>query len=177
MPDRTCSVDGCNKPEKSRGWCSAHYERWRRHGTTEDCRQDIVTRFLSKVDKTGPGGCWLWMAAQNRYGYGRFNFEGSTKLAHRVSHVLFIGPIPDGFQVDHVAARGCRSTLCVNPAHLEAVTPKENTSRSTGFAPRKAAQTHCVHGHEFTAENTYTSGGRRNCRQCALDRRKRGSRT
>lgn len=27
-----CSVDGCQKPSKSRGWCNTHYERWRRTG-------------------------------------------------------------------------------------------------------------------------------------------------
>ena len=28
----TCSMDGCDRPVFCRGWCSAHYSRWRRHG-------------------------------------------------------------------------------------------------------------------------------------------------
>lgn len=32
MAHGTCSVDGCAKPARTRGWCSAHYERWRRNG-------------------------------------------------------------------------------------------------------------------------------------------------
>lgn len=28
----TCSIDGCTSPVFSRGWCSAHYARWQRHG-------------------------------------------------------------------------------------------------------------------------------------------------
>ncbi len=27
-----CSVTDCDKPHFGRGWCSAHYTRWRRHG-------------------------------------------------------------------------------------------------------------------------------------------------
>lgn len=33
-------------------------------------------------------------------------------------------------------------------------------------AAKKRAQTHCKHGHEFTAENTYVFQGRRHCREC-----------
>lgn len=32
MPDRTCSVDGCDRPAKTRGWCATHYRRWQRTG-------------------------------------------------------------------------------------------------------------------------------------------------
>lgn len=34
MSDRTCSIDGCRRKAKTRGWCGTHYERWRRHGDT-----------------------------------------------------------------------------------------------------------------------------------------------
>jgi hypothetical protein len=29
---RTCSIDGCNRTHKARGWCGTHYLRWRNHG-------------------------------------------------------------------------------------------------------------------------------------------------
>lgn len=32
--DKVCSVDGCNKMSRARGWCSMHYSRWRKTGTT-----------------------------------------------------------------------------------------------------------------------------------------------
>lgn len=32
MDDVTCSVDGCGGPARKRGWCSAHYKRWRTTG-------------------------------------------------------------------------------------------------------------------------------------------------
>lgn len=30
-----CRIDDCPKPSKCKGLCSAHYERLRRHGTTD----------------------------------------------------------------------------------------------------------------------------------------------
>ena len=28
MPDRTCSIPGCDRPHSGRGWCNLHYQRW-----------------------------------------------------------------------------------------------------------------------------------------------------
>lgn len=35
MADRTCSVEGCERKHKARGWCYAHWKRWWNHGTVE----------------------------------------------------------------------------------------------------------------------------------------------
>lgn len=32
MPERTCSIDGCEKRVSARGWCPMHYSRWKKHG-------------------------------------------------------------------------------------------------------------------------------------------------
>lgn len=34
MPKPICTIDGCGKPVLvlERGWCNAHYRRWKRHG-------------------------------------------------------------------------------------------------------------------------------------------------
>lgn len=114
-----------------------------------------LTRFMAKVDKTN--SCWLWTGARMRK-YGKFKIA-SYKLvpAHRASYEHFIGPIPDGYEVDHL----CYTPLCVNPGHLEAVTSAENKRRAA------ARKTHCKHGHEFTPENTYRGvSGHRSCRAC-----------
>lgn len=66
-------------------------------------------------------GCWLWLLSVGSHGYGQ---SGRT-TAHRVSHEAFRGPIPEGYEVDHL----CRNKLCVNPDHLEAVPPVENQRR------------------------------------------------
>lgn len=105
--------------------------------------------FWSMVEKTD--GCWLWMGNIWK-GYGVYSSTGAHRVAYRLAH----GEIPDGYQIDHV----CRETRCVNPDHLEAVTPEENIRR------RYADQTHCRHGHEFNEANTYRANNRRHCRAC-----------
>jgi len=75
--------------------------------------------------------------------------------------------IPEGMTIDHVKARGCTSTLCVNPHHLEMVTQKVNVLRGDAPSAICAKQTHCIHGHLFNKENTYVyPSGSRRCRVC-----------
>ena len=32
MAERTCSIDGCDRPPKARGWCGKHWTRWHKWG-------------------------------------------------------------------------------------------------------------------------------------------------
>ena len=32
MPNRTCSIEGCERPHKGHGYCRPHLERWKRNG-------------------------------------------------------------------------------------------------------------------------------------------------
>ena len=106
-------------------------------------------------------GCWQWTGSIDRNGYGSFWFNKTMALAHRVSYELKVGPIPEGMQLDHL----CRNRSCVNPAHLEPVTARENTHRSPITFANK---THCPKGHAYDEANTYVrpSDGRRRCRTC-----------
>jgi len=126
--------------------------------------------FWSRVDKQ-PGGCWIYTGPL-RCGYG---YVGRWGNAHVVAWKLLIGPIPDGMQLDHVAARGCVSRACCNPAHLEPVTCRENLLRSDStLAGINARKTHCPQGHPFSEENTeHTPQGRRKCRTCRAEESKR----
>lgn len=123
-------------------------------------------RFWAKVDQSaGPDGCWIWTGARTTAGYGHFTLSKPRRgvYAHRFAYELLVGPIPDGLPLDHL----CRNRRCVNPAHLEPVTHRENILRGTSPIPANAVKTHCDQGHEFTPENTYIySDGGRKCRTC-----------
>jgi hypothetical protein len=130
----------------------------------------LKDRLLARVRYDGD--CWVWTGSKNaRSGYGVIKVGGrSGKLlyVHRVSYETFIGPIPEGLHIDHVQERGCRFRLCINPAHLEAVTQAENNRRmdfDRGAVNR--SKTHCPAGHEYAGENLYTNPqGKRMCRTC-----------
>lgn len=110
-------------------------------------------------------GCWVWqLHCMPTEGYGLIAVDGRPRLAHRVSYETFVGPIPDGLQLDHL----CRNRPCVNPDHLEPVTCQENIRRSPIHISRvRASKTHCPQNHEYTDENTYVDRrGRRSCRTC-----------
>jgi hypothetical protein len=71
--------------------------------------------------------CWIWNRSKTSKGYGQVTQKGSkTRLyAHRVYYEQHVGPIPDGLFIDHL----CREHACVNPAHMEPVTNRENLRR------------------------------------------------
>ena len=106
--------------------------------------------------------CRVWPGKVNRDGYGREWWQGRWHMAHRRAYERAFGPIPAGLEIDHL----CRNKVCINADHLEAVTRAENMHRQPRIAARMA-QTHCLHGHEYTPENTRMDArGCRSCRAC-----------
>ncbi len=119
--------------------------------------------FFSRVNKSGPNGCWLWTGPKNKDGYGNHSENHKVVKAHRWSYEYHKTPIPEGMQIDHI----CRNRACVNPDHMEVVTKKENTLRSLAPTAINARKTHCYKGHPFTKENTWISPeGWRYCKIC-----------
>lgn len=121
--------------------------------------------------KTRPEGeCLAWTGVINpRSGYGRMSLLCKRRIpAHRFAYESSIGPIPDGYQIDHL----CRNRSCVNPAHLEIVTPEENKRR--GLLPiinsMRIFQLECKRGHSLSGANVYIADGHRQCIACRTER-------
>lgn len=116
----------------------------------------------SRIDRTaGLFGCWPWLGRLDPDGYGRF----AHTSAHAVVYRAYVGPVPAGLELDHT----CRNRACVNPAHLEPVTHRENIIRSR----MARTGTHCVNGHPRTPESTYVALGYRVCRVCNAEAQRR----
>lgn len=185
MFKRTCTFPSCQRQHYAHGLCNAHYQQRRQGKALKPIRNRFLgtaeDRFFhyTKITDT----CWKWTGTHSEYGYGLLP-EGTadTRQAHRYAYTLFKGPIPEGLGLDHLchtndaACPGgvtCEHRSCVNPDHLEPIANTDNVMRGRGFAPRHAAQTHCVNGHEFTPENTRIRSrrqGGRECKTCNRDR-------
>jgi hypothetical protein len=122
--------------------------------------------------------CWLWTGSIGDTGYGKHtrwdaaSRRAVTRVAHRVVYEALLGQVPPGLELDHLC--GVRS--CVNPAHLEPVTRRENHRRALTPDAVNAARTACRLGHPFSPENTRADrahgahGASRNCRTCVRSR-------
>lgn len=86
-------------------------------------------RLAQRVD--GMTVCWEWTLAPTGRGYGLWKRRDANRemLAHRMSYLLHVGPVPEGLTLDHL----CRNTICVNPEHLEPVTARVNVRRGKGL--------------------------------------------
>lgn len=125
-------------------------------------RDDTIARFWAKVDRRGADECWRYQGYVRRNGYG----QHGHRLAHRLAYELLVGPIPAGLTIDHL----CRNRVCANPAHLEAVSNRENLMRGVSLSAQNARKTHCQNGHPLTGDNLRVRviRGRdaRDCRTC-----------
>ena len=128
------------------------------------CRP-IIDRLLERIEPQ-TNGCWLWMGATVRStpkagdGYGTISLGGRggrKVVVHRVTYEYFIGPIPEGLELDHL----CKTARCANPLHLEPVSREENMARNRN--------THCRYGHPIDA----TPWGTRRCLTCSRAARRR----
>jgi hypothetical protein len=135
--------------------------------------------FWSRVNKNGPtvrpelGQCWLWMGPCDGR-YGNVSVDGVAQKAHRFAFYLSHGrwPKPNGLH-------RCDVTLCVRPRHIFEGTQRDNMKdcaakgrsnlleRRLKSAIARSTKRYCIHGHEYTHENTYRrSTGERGCKLC-----------
>lgn len=85
----------------------------------------FVRRFWEKVAivPLSPDDCWLWTAATEEKGYGKFKVAGKMCQAHRVAVMLVTGQWP---RSDRMILHSCDTPGCCNPAHLREGTALEN---------------------------------------------------
>lgn len=126
----------------------------------------IPRNVAEKIGPQTPSGCFPWMAAKTN-GYGVVQYKGRVCRAHRIVYEAAIGPIQDGYEIDHA----CRNRACVNPDHLEAVPQFVNNMRSMSASAIHARQSHCLRGHPFTEDSVYLRKRghkiERFCRECS----------
>ena len=135
-------------------------------------RRPEIDRFLEKVEPL-ENGCIKWTAWTDKDGYGRFKRAGRSGLnvmAHRFAYEYYVGTITSGLEIDHL----CRNRSCINPDHLEVVTPKEHTLRGKTRAAANSKKTHCPQGHPYKGDNLYLTPEKgRSCRECRKEAQKR----
>lgn len=178
--DPICSYPECGRAHNAKGLCNIHGAMQRRgeplrpiQARSGPLPASALDRFVSRTELR-EGGCVVWTGGKTRGGYGVFasgtsHFSTTKEMAHRWSYENFVGPIPDGYDIDHL----CRVRECVNPDHLEPVTRAENIRRAV------ALKTHCPHGHPYDEQNTrLDSYGHRSCKTCirARDAARAGAR-
>lgn len=148
----------------------------RRAGGLPPAPVTLIERIMRRI-AIDANGCWVYPVTDKLSGYGRSTqnpesrgAKGKQIITHRATYMHFVGPIPDGLELDHL----CRVRACCNPAHLEPVTRQENVLRGISPVARNAVATACKYGHPFDEANTYVNPftGGRQCRTCrrAIDR-------
>ena len=118
-------------------------------------------RFWQRVEFR-PDGCWFWTGPPTTNGYGQVGLRPKVYRPHVLLWTEFHGEQPKGLHLHHT----CGNKLCVNPGHLQLLTPKEHVyehhrERNPQF------DTHCKRGHTREGNTYYRpSGGPPICRPC-----------
>lgn len=143
---KLCSIEGCNKPSRARGWCKMHYERNRQHGSPLTCATTIPPRgeiqsFFEQAIAYAGDECIPWPYSHNQFGYGQITLKGKRYVASRLMCKIAHGPAPSPV---HQSAHSCgKGHLgCINKRHLRWDTPKGNHTDMTKHGTLPHSETH-----------------------------------
>jgi hypothetical protein len=96
-----------------------HYQFVRGH------HNRTTTRYL-EADCGYETPCWIWQLHKSRDGHGRVVLQGGRfVMAHRAMYEERHGAISEGMHLHH----RCEVPGCVNPDHLEELTPAQHKQR------------------------------------------------
>jgi len=130
----------------------------------------LPERIRSKIE-VQENGCWYWLGAKDKNGYGRFNFEGNTRLSHRVVRFLIRQDIPLEATFDSILDHGqyCSEPRCCNPYHTTPGTRRDNMKTGGNPTSSVVRDDVCQRGHDLTLpENIIiTTKDTRRCRPCS----------
>jgi len=87
---------------------------------------DLTRDFRTKITVCPSCDCWLF-SRTDRSGYSQFKFRSKNLVGHRFAYSRLVGPVPDGYDLDHM---NCTLHRCVHPAHLEPVPRTVNAERA-----------------------------------------------
>lgn len=128
---KTCAGPQCDKAARTKGLCSGHYAQHRKGRALQPLRpirkhnmstEEIGQWISEQVEIDPASGCWIWPLAL-RKGYGTLRFQGRQWYVHRLMFSIFVGPLEQSLQVDHI---NCISTACCNPEHLRQISGAGN---------------------------------------------------
>lgn len=166
-PCLDCGTTASTNRREVCGRCYS-YRRYHKLPLPPSTKQSLEKHLAAS--RRGDAECWPWAGFVDKQGYGAWAGDGTYRGAHRLSYEREIGPVPDGYELDHTchtndptctAGNTCPHRACVNPAHLEPVPHPENVRRKHVVL----AET-CHRGHPLSGDNLYLHQGTRHCREC-----------
>src|SRR5699024_5243090 len=145
MSYRQCSVEGCDRPYRAKGYCQLHYQRWHKWGDPLIVKHvkyaSPEESFEARTMPVTETGCLLWTGGASSTGYGIIKVGGKDVGAHRYAWEREYGPIPNGLHIDHK----CHTPACCNVAHVRLASNSENGRNRAGAYANSASGVRGVH--------------------------------
>lgn len=125
---KQCEVNGCENEQKTKGYCSKHYLRFRRSGSTSLISERVgkTRMYLEQVILPYNGSdCLIWPYSRTPQGYGQMSYKNEIIMVHRLICIVKNG-IPCLEKNDAAHSCGNGRLGCVSPGHISWKSRKEN---------------------------------------------------